>query len=70
MWPGFDPQLRRDFENIRQMVRLQHQVPTREWPLIVENPDDELLVVREWRDGSVTAYLTSEYSDTIRRHRS
>jgi hypothetical protein len=52
------------------MVRLQHQVPTREWPLIVENPDDELLVVREWRDGSVTAYLTSEYSDTIRRHRS
>jgi hypothetical protein len=69
MWSGFDPQLRRDLENIRQMVRLQHQTPTREWPFVVDNPDDELLVVREWPDGSLTAYLTTKFSDTIRKHR-
>ena len=57
MWPGFDPQLRRDLEHIRQMVRLSHQTPTREWPLLFEPAHDELLVVREWPDGSVTAYM-------------
>jgi hypothetical protein len=57
MWPGFDPQLRREFESIRQLVALRYQTPTREWPLIVEDHDEELLVVREWPDGSITAYL-------------
>jgi len=57
MWPGFDPRLRREFEIIRQMVSLRYQKPTREWPLIVEHRYDELLVVREWPDGTVTAYL-------------
>lgn len=57
MWFGFDPQLRRDLENIRQMVRLTQQTPTREWPLLFERTHDELLVVREWPDGSVTAYM-------------
>ena len=57
MWPGFDPQLKRDLENIRQMVRLTHQTPTREWPLVFDHAHDQLLVVREWPDGSVTAYM-------------
>jgi hypothetical protein len=62
MWSGFDPQLRREFENIRRMVALTHQTPTREWPLLFDDEQHELLVVREWPDGSVTAYLTTDYS--------
>ena len=66
MWPGFDPQLRRALENVREMVRLTSQTPTQEWPLIFERDLDELLVIREWPNGSLTAYLTQEYSDRLR----
>jgi hypothetical protein len=66
MWPGFDPQIRRDLDNLRQMVRLTHQTPTHEWPLVFVAEHDQLLVIREWPDGSVTAYLTSEHSDRLR----
>jgi hypothetical protein len=59
MWSGFDSHLRREFEIIRQMVALRHQTPTREWPMLVAARPDVLLVVREWPDGSVTAYVTS-----------
>jgi hypothetical protein len=61
MWSGFDPDLRRQFNSIRQLVRLRHQTPTREWPLVVSH--HALLVVREWPDGSVTAYLTFGHTD-------
>jgi hypothetical protein len=57
MWSGFDPQLRRELEHVRRMVSLRRQTPTREWPLIFDETNQELLVVREWPDGSVTAYL-------------
>ena len=57
MWFGLDPELRRQLDNIRQMVGLQHQTPTREWPMISIEDDRALLVVREWPDGSITAYL-------------
>lgn len=66
MWSGFDPQIRRDLENVRQMVALTRQTPTREWPLLFEHAHDELLVIREWPDGSLTAYFTAEYSDILR----
>ena len=69
MWSCFDPELRRQLDTVRQMVKLTHQTPTREWPLLFDDQHDELLVVREWPDGSITAYLTSEYSDTIRKNR-
>jgi hypothetical protein len=59
MWFGLDPELRRQLDNIRQMVGLQHQTPTREWPMISIEDDDACLVVREWPDGSITAYLAS-----------
>jgi hypothetical protein len=59
MWSGLDPELRRQLANIRQMVALQRQTPTREWPLISIEQHDALLVVREWPDGSITAYLAS-----------
>lgn len=56
MWPGFDPDITRDLRTVRQLVRLSHQAPTREWPLILVEEHDALFVVREWPDGSVTAY--------------
>ena len=67
MWSGFDPQLRRDLANIRQMVSLRHQTPTREWPLVFVGEHDALLVVREWPDGSITAYATSDYRNPPRQ---
>ena len=60
MWPGFDPEFRRQLATIRQLVALRHQTPTREWPLIYVKQHKALLVVREWPDGSITAYTTSE----------
>jgi hypothetical protein len=59
MWFDLDPELRRQLENLRQMVALQRQTPTREWPLILIDQHEMLLVVREWPDGSITAYTTS-----------
>jgi len=66
MWSGFDPQLTRGLEHLRRMVRLSHQTPTREWPLVFDGEHDALLVVREWPDGTITAYLASESSDRQR----
>jgi hypothetical protein len=65
MWSGFDRQFRRELESIRRLVALRYQTPTREWPLIFDDEQRELLVVREWPDGSVTAYMTAEGSDSI-----
>jgi hypothetical protein len=62
MWPGFDPEIQRQLDVIRRMVARSHQTPIREWPLIFVDDFDVLFVVREWPDGSLTAYLTSEYS--------
>jgi hypothetical protein len=58
MWPGFDPVIKKELANIRRMVALKHQTPTMEWPLIVVELEKQraLLVVREWPDGSITAY--------------
>jgi len=57
VWPGFDPSTRRNLDTIRTMVALQRQTPTREWPLVYDEALEMLLVVREWPDGSVTAYF-------------
>ena len=56
MWPGFDPSTLRDLAFIRDMVSRQQQTPTKEWPLVYVDEHDVLFVVREWPDGSVTAY--------------
>ena len=64
MWSGFDPELQKDFNNIRTMVALRHQTPTTEWPLIFIEDFDALFVVREWPDGTITAYATSDYTKT------
>jgi hypothetical protein len=66
MWSGFDPDLWRELERVREMVALRHCTPTREWPLIFVKQHDELLVIREWPNRSITAYATSEFSDRLR----
>jgi len=58
MWSGFDPELQRQLATIRQPVGLRHQTPTREWPLVSVAEHEALLVVREWPDGTITAYTT------------
>ena len=51
------------------MVALQHQTPTREWPLIFVEEHDALLVVREWPNGSMTSYVVSELSRYMQREK-
>jgi hypothetical protein len=57
MWSGFDPEFVRQLGVIRQMVSHRYQSPSSEWPVIFLDDRDELLVVRQWPDGSLTAYL-------------
>jgi hypothetical protein len=59
MWSGFDPELRQQWEFIREMVALQRQTPTREWPLIFVEEHNSLLVIREWPNGSMTSYTAT-----------
>ena len=66
MWSGLDPELCRQLDIIRQMVARSHQTPTREWPLILVDEHSALLVVREWPDGSMTAYFMLRESGSIR----
>jgi hypothetical protein len=63
MWQGFDAQTRRELATIKELTALRHQTPTREWPLVFVEEHDALLVVREWPDGSITAYATSEFCE-------
>jgi len=60
MWSAFDPETRRQLQSLRDLVRRRHDTPTREWPLIFNPERNELLVVREWPDGSLTAFLASD----------
>ena len=63
MWSGFDPDIRQQLNSIREMVALQRQTPTREWPLVYIEEHDALLVIREWPNGSITSYTMSKLSD-------
>jgi hypothetical protein len=57
-----DPETWKQFENIREMVRLRHQTPTKEWPLVFVEEFATLLVIREWPGGNITAYTASKDS--------
>jgi hypothetical protein len=70
MWPGLDPEFVRQLGILRQLVALRYQSPTSEWPLVFVEDRDELLVVREWPDGSLTGYLTSARANDIRENHS
>jgi hypothetical protein len=62
MWSGFPPELQRELDSVRRLAALTRQTPTKEWPLVFLADYDLLLVVREWPNGEMTAYATSEYS--------
>jgi hypothetical protein len=68
MWSGFDPDLRQQWEVMRAMTALQHQTPTREWPLVLVEEHEALLVVREWPNGSITSYAVN-LPDHLKRDR-
>ena len=54
MWEGIDPELRRQYDSLRTMVRLSHQSPAKEWPLVFVSEFESLPVIREWPGGEVT----------------
>ena len=56
MWQGFDPETQRLFAWTRDQLARSRQTPTNEWPLVVVDEHDALLVIREWPDGVITAY--------------
>jgi hypothetical protein len=56
MWHGIDPELRKDLDFVRGLVRRSHLHPSREWPLTFVEEFSSLLVVREWPGGEITAY--------------
>jgi hypothetical protein len=61
MW-GLDPETWKQLENIREMVKLSHQTPTKEWPLVFVEEFGTLLVIREWPGGNITAYTAAKDS--------
>ena len=64
MWHGLDPEIQRQLATIKEMSARRFLTPTREWPLIVIEDHDALLVIREWPDGGLTAYACNELSST------
>ena len=58
MWYGLDPDIQRQLAAIKEMTTRRFLTPTREWPLVVVEDHDALLVIREWPDGAVTAYAS------------
>ena len=66
MWYGFDPEILRQLATVKRLVNLRHKTPEKEWPLIFVEEHDALLVIRQWPDGSITAYATSEKSSSDR----
>jgi len=68
MWSGMDPELVRQLAALKKMVGLSQRTPTKEWPLTFVKRFGGWLVVREWPDGSITAYVTSERIDNTRHN--
>lgn len=56
MWYGLDSDIQRQLAAIKEISARRLQTPTHEWPLIVVEDHDALLVIREWPDGGLTAY--------------
>ncbi len=57
MWDGFDPEIRQQLALIKQLTMLRRQTPLKEWPMVVDG--NTIVVVREWPDGEVTAYVAT-----------
>jgi len=63
MWHGFDADIQKQLATIKTLTALRHETPTKEWPLIFIPEHDALFVVREWPNGEITAYTTSDFGD-------
>ena len=63
MWQ-MDPELARQLQHLRRMVHLSQLAPTKEWPLVFMADHDELLIVREWPNGEITAYTARPCSSS------
>jgi hypothetical protein len=59
----------KQLETMREMVKLRHQSPAKEWPLVFVQEFEALLVVREWPGGQITAYTMSTPSNPAREDR-
>ena len=57
MWYGLDPETRRTLAWIKQATKRRHQTPTGEWPVVFIEEHDAMLVIRQWPDGELTAFL-------------
>jgi hypothetical protein len=55
MWSEFNPEQQKTLTMVKLVTALRQQVPTKEWPLIVDGAT--ILVVREWETGEITASL-------------
>jgi hypothetical protein len=60
MWHGFDADAQQQLAMIKQATARRFQTPTHEWPVIFIDEHDALLVVREWPNGSLTAFTCSD----------
>jgi hypothetical protein len=66
MWQGFDPEIKRQLTTIKELTALRYQTPSHEWPFVFVEEHDALLVIREWPNGELTAYATSDIPGTSR----
>ena len=55
MWSSFNPEQQKALTMVKLVTALRQQMPTKEWPLIVDGAT--ILVVREWETGEITASL-------------
>ena len=57
MWNGFDAETRRQLAMIKDTTARRARTPVHEWPVIFVEAQNSVLVVREYGNGEVTAYL-------------
>ena len=62
MWEVFDPETKRQLATIKEMTARRRQIPNEEWPLVFVEEHQQLLVVREWPNGTLTAYTCDDSS--------
>jgi hypothetical protein len=63
MWFELDPEIKRQLAFVREQVARRHETPTAEWPLVVIDEHDLLLVIRERPNGDLTAFLQDTTAD-------
>ena len=57
MWDGFDSDTQRQLAALKDLTKRRLSTPTHEWPVVFVKQVNALLVVREWPNGDLTAYV-------------